>query len=253
MRRFLVSGLALGAIFVISRPSDAHFQLQAPPSWMSQDSLGSPQKLGPCGDELDGTDAATPSGIVTAYQVGDTITVTIDEKIFHPGHYRIALGNPTRADLPAEPGVDAGPTTPCGTAEIEDPPVYPVLADNVFPHTAAFTGPQTTTVKLPPNVTCDKCTLQVIEFMSDHPLNNPGGCFYHHCADISIGASDAGPTPTDSGAPNGDGGTGAEPEPPSSGGCSCDAAPARPGAVAALFALIGLSCAFRASRRRKRR
>ena len=34
----------------------------------------------------------------------------------------------------------------------------------------------------------------LIEFMSDHPLNNPGGCFYHHCADISIsgGPSDGG-------------------------------------------------------------
>jgi hypothetical protein len=43
-------------------------------------------------------------------------------------------------------------------------------------------------VTLPPNVTCDHCTLQVIQFMSDHGLNNPGGCFYHHCADISIKA-----------------------------------------------------------------
>ena len=26
----------------------------------------------------------------------------------------------------------------------------------------------------------------MIEFMSDHSLNTPGGCFYHHCADLKI-------------------------------------------------------------------
>ena len=256
MRRTLAFGLALGAVFVISRSSDAHFELVAPPSWMSQDSLGSPQKLGPCGDELDGTDAATPSGIVSAYQVGDTITVTVDEKVFHPGHYRIALGVNGPGDLPAEPGVDAGTGTPCGTAEIEDPPVFPVLADNVFPHTAPFSGPQTTTVKLPPNVTCANCTLQVIEFMSNHPLNNPGGCFYHHCANISVGADggtalDAS-TPNDASAQNDAGGVGSEPEPPAS-GCSCNlATPQRPEG-AALLLLIGSAFGLRASRRRRRR
>ena len=74
------------------------------------------------------------------------------------------------------------------------PPVYPVLADDVFDHTAPFTTPQSVQVTLPTSVTCSNCTLQVIEFMSDHGLNNPGGCFYHHCANISIGVSDGGAT-----------------------------------------------------------
>jgi len=188
---------------------------------MSQDALGVPEKLGPCGDEDDNNDAAaTPTGIVTAYQEGDTITVTINEVIFHPGHYRIALSTTDRSQLPAEPLVEAG-VTPCGSVPIEDPPVFPVLADNVFPHTTAFTTPQTTTVKLPSNVTCTECTLQVIEFMSDHGLNIPGGCFYHHCADISVGASDAGTDgSTNDGSLVGDGSTGAENE-PTQGGCGC--------------------------------
>jgi hypothetical protein len=100
-------------------------------------------------------------------------------------------------------------------------------------------------VTLPPNVTCSHCTLQVIEFMSDHGLNNPGGCFYHHCADISVG--DAGAPPQDAGAQND---AGAEPEPAPSSGCSCEAAP-RSGSPSLLAIVIGLSCAFRASRRRK--
>jgi MYXO-CTERM domain-containing protein len=232
----------LAALTLSARSADAHFVLQAPACWMSQDSIGLPEKLGPCGDEDDGTDAATPSGIVTAYQVGATITVTINEEIFHPGHYRIALATTDRSQLPAEPLVEAGATA-CGSVPIEDPPVFPVLADNVFPHTAPFTSPQTTTVTLPANVTCTKCTLQVIEFMSDHGLNVPGGCFYHHCADISVSSSipDGG---TDSGATNdagADAGVGAENE-PTQAGCGCSipvgSSPAAVGALAVALAWI---------------
>jgi len=38
---------------------------------------------------------------------------------------------------------------------------------------------------------CANCALQVIEFMSNHPLNVPGGCFYHHCANVAISATGA--------------------------------------------------------------
>jgi MYXO-CTERM domain-containing protein len=241
MRRALLAA----TLFLVARPSDAHFKLQSPPSWMSQDVGGSPQKLGPCGDEDDGTAAATPSGIVTAYQVGDTVTITITETIFHPGHYRISLAVNDRSELDAEPAVTAGSGYPCGSAAIESTPVLPVLADNVFPHTAPFTGPQTTTVKLPPNVTCAHCTLQIIEFMSDHGLNNPGGCFYHHCADLAIGV-DAGTPPPGDASPQSD--AGAEPEPTTS-GCSCDLAPST---TAAPVALALAALALTSMRRRKR-
>jgi MYXO-CTERM domain-containing protein len=181
-RRALAGAAAAAAVCTsVAAPARAHFTLDAPASWMSQDFIGSPQKAPPCGDETGGT----PTGTVTAFGEGDTITITIDEKIFHPGHYRIALAVNDPSELPAEPLVTPA-ATPCGSVEIMNPPVYPVLADGVFPHTAAFSGPQTTTVKLPPGVTCTKCTLQVIEFMSNHGLNVPGGCFYHHCANISI-------------------------------------------------------------------
>ncbi len=192
-KRVFAAVLALGAIGVLVAPTlaQAHFVLTSPPAWMSQDSMGIPEKLGPCGDELDGTDAATPSNIVTAYQQGQMITVTVNEVIFHPGHYRISLAVNDRSELPAEPLVEAG-TTPCGSAPIQSPPVFPVLADGVFVHTQPFTGPQSIQITLPSNVTCTKCTLQVIEFMAEHPLNMPGGCFYHHCADLSIQSGDSG-------------------------------------------------------------
>jgi hypothetical protein len=194
LRRLLGWTLAgtVGVAVSWPTPTKAHFILEAPPSWMSQDSVGAPEKLGPCGDEGGGM----PSGVVTAFQGGQTITVTISEAIFHPGHYRIALAA-DRSQLPPEPAVTPGSATPCGTAYVQSPAAFPVLADGVFDHTMPFTSPQSVQVTLPANMSCDKCTLQVIEFMSDHPLNNPGGCFYHHCADISIhaGPVDDGGTP----------------------------------------------------------
>ena len=70
-------------------------------------------------------------------------------------------------------------------------PVLPVLADNMLAHTTPFSGPQSFQVTLPARMTCAHCTLQVIEFMSNHPLNAPGGCFYHHCANVAISVTGA--------------------------------------------------------------
>ncbi len=246
-RKLGVCAFALLLFGVLTpRATRAHFQLQAPPSWMSQDSFGLPEKLGPCGDEEGGT----PTGIVTAFQSGQTITVTINEIIFHPGHYRIAMSVTDRSQLPPEPIVTPNTTSPCGSVPVENPPVFPVLADDVFDHTAPFTTPQSTTITLPSNVTCSHCTLQVIEFMSDHPLNNPGGCFYHHCADFSLGtvAVDGGSgdgAPSDASSGNGDGGA----TNPTTGGCSCTTATASSPSYGG-FAGAALAVTLLARRRR---
>jgi uncharacterized protein (TIGR03382 family) len=250
--RRILAGAAGSLLLVLfcAPAARAHFELDAPASWMSQDPSGLPEKLGPCGDEYDGTDASTLTGVVTAFQEGQTITVTINELIFHPGHYRFALAVHDRSELPAEPAVTAGATTPCGTATIEDPPVFPVLADDVFDHTMPFSAPQSVQITLPAGVTCTKCTLQIIEFMSDHPLNNPGGCFYHHCADISIAGTsvDVVDASADAGSsPDGSAATGAG----GSSGCGCSTAGRGASFGAPVLGLAALAGLFR--RRRARR
>jgi hypothetical protein len=177
-RRRTFFAFALSATLLAPRVAPAHFLLRSPASWRVQNALGNPQKVGPCGDE--GTAAAT--GAVTAFSPGETITLTLDETIFHPGHYRVALAVDDRGELPAEPPVTVGATA-CGSVPIMSPPLFPVLADGVLPHTNAFSGTRSIQVTLPSNVTCAHCTLQVLEFMSNHAAP----CFYYHCADISIG------------------------------------------------------------------
>ena len=48
-----------------------------------------------------------------------------------------------------------------------------------------------------PNINCEKCTLQVIQFMADHGYNQPGGYSYHHCADLQITADPSKPIDED--------------------------------------------------------
>jgi hypothetical protein len=211
------SALAIGALGTLS-PSvaHAHFTLDAPPSWMSQDAIGSPQKQSPCGDEGGGM----PTGTVTAFRPGETIAVKWTEIIPHDGWFRIALSYANRSDL-MDPPYEINSAGLSVDAGIERPPVAPVLADGLFPHAAAsITTPKSYSYDLTlPTMPCDKCTLQVIQIMLDHPNNAPYGYTYHHCADISINANaDGGAAITDAAAGDGAAERAAS---SSANGCSC--------------------------------
>jgi hypothetical protein len=189
--------LVLGVSAVwLSTPASAHFNLVAPtPNTTTTDGgMGSP----PCG-------VGTPSGVITPAQGGHAITVKINEYVAHTGFYRIALALNSPSELPLDNVVkDASgnilppsgmPKGTSATAEYEDPPVFPVLQDHLFQHNG--TGAQMFQMDIVlPNVNCDKCTLQVLEFMAGHGFNAPatgdtgpgGGYFYRHCADLKITA-----------------------------------------------------------------
>jgi hypothetical protein len=123
---------------------------------------------------------------VTDVQGGHPVAIRLTEFVFHPGHYRFALSVNSRAELPADPNVveENGLSL---SASIQTPARIPVLADGVFAHDAPPPGDWQTSLTLP-NLNCDKCTLQIIEFMAEHGANVGGGFFYHHCADLRIKA-----------------------------------------------------------------
>lgn len=232
------------SVLALGSNASAHFALNTPPSYATQDTLGLPQKSAPCG-QADPSNAVVPTNMVTTYHSGDTITITIDEKIFHPGHYRVAIAA-DQASLPIDPTVTADANSPCGTAKIQDATTTGVIVDNMLPHTAAFTAPQSFQVTLPAGMTCTNCTLQVIEFMSNHALNNPGGCFYHHCAQVNIVPADVPLPDAGVGSPPIDSGSSGSPATGQvSGGCDAGRAPGA-GAVLGVLAL-----GFIARRRRR--
>ncbi|MGH1344731.1 MAG: SCE4755 family polysaccharide monooxygenase-like protein [Nannocystales bacterium] len=189
MRRLAIlttlTGLAIGSTAITTDDAQAHFRLEAPAVMTVQNDLGDPQKDYPCGT-VDGA----LTGDITAYTAGDTVSITISEQIYHPGHYRVALATNDVSELPADPPITPTPQDQCASTEIMDPPVFPVIADGMLAHSGPFDGEQSFEVTLPEDVTCDNCTLQVVQYMSSHSAP----CFYYHCANISIAPAGAGDT-----------------------------------------------------------
>ena len=194
------------ALSMVPVGPQAHFQLLEPTPWIELNDLGNPQKIGPCGGEPSGDNDAILTGVVTEVTGGSDLHVKIQETIFHSGHYRIALSVNSRHELPADPitfekYTDRGVYSVWGV--IQSPPQIPVLADGLFRHypeegQGASFRPETpmdpweTDIQIP-NINCEKCTLQVIQFMADHGYNQPGGYSYHHCADLKIVADPSKP------------------------------------------------------------
>jgi uncharacterized membrane protein YgcG len=197
---------------IVFAPSvaQAHFTLDYPPPWtVDSDSSGDPQKAFPCG--VLSTDNFTVSGMVTSFAPGQTIGVKWTEIVPHDGWFRIALSYANGAefqsttDFPEPSYATDNSPPPFGPisldASIESPPLPPVLMDDIAPHSGASVNApmQYSQDVMLPNTPCDKCVLQVIQIMLNHPVNQPnnvpGAAYtYHHCAFITI-------------EPNGHGGT----------------------------------------------
>jgi hypothetical protein len=187
---------ALLLVLAMVPAASAHFKLLEPQGWIVEATNGDPQKAAPCG----GTTAnpGTPSNIINKIQGGQKLHIKVQETIYHPGHYRVALAVNSRDELPKDPMVTTkegarGPTSV--SAVIQNPPVIPVLADGLFVHMSQSAVPFETDLEMP-NINCAKCTLQIIEFMAEHGLNAQGDFSYHHCADIQITADTKKPIDT---------------------------------------------------------
>lgn len=185
---------AFTAVVFVPAFAAAHFLLMEPASWLVEDMRGDPQKLAPCGGTL--ANPGTPTGAIGKVQGGQKLHIKVNETVFHPGHYRIALAT-SRLALPLDPVMTTMPTERgprSATAVIQSPAVPPVLVDGLWPHTER-PAPGTfweTDVEIP-NITCARCTLQVIQVMLNHPGVQEGGFSYHHCADLAITADPAKP------------------------------------------------------------
>jgi len=184
--RFLLAFAVL--MVVVPAAVHGHFRLIEPASWIVENERGDPQKAGPCGGT--NTDWGKPSNVLGKAVGGQKLHIKVQETIYHPGHYRVALAVSSPTELPLDPqattrDTEKGPYSV--SAVIQNPPQIPVLADGLFVHTAKADTPFETDVTLP-NISCKRCTLQVIQFMEQHAVNNPGMFTYHHCAVLQITA-----------------------------------------------------------------
>jgi len=188
MKRHLAAALGVGAIALAAPASVfAHFILEQPTSAIVENGLGDPQKLGPCGGVTG--NPGTPTNVVTVVTGGSLLHLKVKETIYHPGHFRVALAVLDRTELPADPE-DMTRDTPHGpmsvSGKIDPNPKPPVLLDGIFEHHVRVPGQEFETDVKIPNINCDHCSLQVIQFMEEHPVNKDGRFTYHHCADLKV-------------------------------------------------------------------
>ena len=150
----------LAVLALVAGPASAHLSLTSPPP--RTDSL----KKGPCG--AGPGDARGPT--VATFKPGETITVTWDEYIDHPGHFRIAFDADGQDDF-------------FDPASFEDVSGGPgVLMDGIADKKG---GDYSVEVTLPA-VECDNCVLQVIQVMTDKKPYGDGNDLYYQCADIAL-------------------------------------------------------------------
>lgn len=183
------SGLA--AVFaVLAGTAQAHFALDAPATWLAQDEMGDPQKIAPCGGS--NADGGTRTGAVTDVRGGELLRIAVTETVFHPGHYRVSLARRINW-LPDDPvavmkNTENGPRS--DYAAIDPDPKPPVLVDGLWASDVKREGLLETEIRLP-NIDCQGCFLQVIQFMENHPGVREGDFSYHHCAVLNITADTA--------------------------------------------------------------
>ena len=244
MRRLLLGSLAFTAAVSVAAVTHAHLRLTSP-SPRHPDAL----KVGPCGLANDAR-----GNVVTFLAPGSTVTVEWDEYVQHPGHFRIMFDE-DGFDFPKP--VDQNDLCAEGTVEAG----VHCIADNI---TDQNTNTYSHEITLP-NIECDHCTMQVIQYMTDKLNDGIDNELYYQCADLVLSAGAGGgigtTTSSSTGTTTGAGGSGAItgaggdngidviPNPDDDGGCAIRQdgdAPASAGAAAAL-SLLAL-----ASRRRRR-
>jgi uncharacterized protein (TIGR03382 family) len=217
MRSF---ALALALVAAAPTVAAAHIQLSGPlPRTLEQ-------KQPNCG-----LATSTRSANPTVYAPGETITVSWNETIDHPGHYRIMF------DVDGEDGFPLPVTL--------DDQFDGVLA-NYIPDMVG--GAYTQEVTLP-DLECENCTLQLIQVMKAAPPFTVDD-IYFQCADIALrvgGGPDAGPGDGPDAGP-GDPGDDDPGNPPDAvGGCSAGAGAGGPATL-----VVGILAGALGIRRRRR-
>ncbi len=158
----LPRALVVLSCLVAALPAASHIRLDEPVARYTD------QKSGPCGRA-----GGERTDRVTVYKPGATLTVRWTETIDHPGHYRIAFDEDGDERFPVPAAFDdtsGGPT---------------VLVDGIADRAGGGEYEQVVTL---PNVECERCTLQLIQMMTDKPPYGDGNDLYFQCADLALRA-----------------------------------------------------------------
>ena len=188
--KHLMKGLMAASALALVMPAfvQAHFTLIEPASSAGRSSVAIRRSLARAvarrpRRHAHGRDRA-------AVQGDSKLHIKVMETIYHPGFYRIALvvNAPTVAGRPRGCHEGRRERAVVGIRRDQSPPRFrcsPTASSCTTVEPAD--GPFETDVQLP-NINCEKCTVQIVQFMAEHGFNKDGGYNYHHCADLQITA-----------------------------------------------------------------
>lgn len=174
-----LAALAMPAI--VPEFASAHIDLTRPipreQGVRSREAPNSALKEGPCGQIVN---ARTDK--VNVFAPGETIEVTWRETTNHDSYYRVAFDREGDDAFPVfeGPGAGAKGIDPSGPCPVDGQVILAYLMED------GVGGSHTLQVRLP-DVECEGCTLQVIQFMYD-----TGTPYYFQCADLALRRADAG-------------------------------------------------------------
>jgi hypothetical protein len=128
-------------------------------------------KQGPCGQEQNGRTSQ-----VSVFAPSETIEVTWSETTNHRSYYRVAFDRDGDDAFPTfeGPGTGAEGIDPSGPCPVDG---QVILAYDMDDRNG---GSHSLSVRLP-DIECDNCTLQVVQFMYD-----TGRPYYFQCADLAL-------------------------------------------------------------------
>lgn len=214
-RSLLLAASLTGMGTATGTAAHAHLELVEPTARLAG-TAGGQLKVPPCGQA---TNARTDR--VTEYEPGATIVIEWSEYVDHPSYYRIAFDADGDDGFPVRPDTDS-------VVEAEDDPatIHPI-GDEVLAYVFEEPDLDRYSVEVTlPQVECEACTLQVIQFMYDKVGDGAENELYYQCADLVLrraggagggGEGGAGGGPSSSGGAGGSAGLGTA-DPQSSGG-----------------------------------
>jgi MYXO-CTERM domain-containing protein len=119
---------------------------------------------------------------VSVFAPGETIEVLINEDINHPAYYRVAFDDDGDDGFRARENMDSVVREGDDPAA-ENPVDGQTILAYIFEDTESSTYSAMVTL---PNIECENCTLQVIQFMYDKLGDGMDNEYYHQCADIAL-------------------------------------------------------------------
>lgn len=183
MRVSVLFSLSCLSMLTLANTVSAHVDLTYPPPRLLGSANGNQLKIAPCGQ---GTNMRTAT--VTTFTPGQMVDIKIEEYVDHTGYYAVSFDNDGDNDFPyPRAGSDAvNPDT-------DDPMTMMPIGDKVLGYhfdeamncADQPNGECVIKVKVP-NVNCQNCTLQLVQFMYDKTGDNQPNEQYYQCADIKI-------------------------------------------------------------------